>query len=152
MRFAIVASLMVSCGVAAVAQSAPVKMGLWESARVITRGGSPTTVKSQFCITPENYKDALGMAIVPPAGCKVNTTKNANGYTFDGGCTGADGATMRLNGMEAVDDSEHTRAASHTITTATKDKPSVEVDMKASHRFVSASCGAVTPDKPVTKN
>jgi hypothetical protein len=147
MRRVTMAAMTLGCGLAW-AQSAPVKMGLWEGTRLTTPvGGAPTTLKSQICVTPESFEKSLGMINAQTPGCKIDTVKNAKGYTFVGSCALPNGGSMQLRGAESIDDPEHTSGSSHT--TMTMGGKTIESDSKRTSRFVRADCGAVAPGKPV---
>ena len=147
MRLAAIVAMGIVCSVAS-AQNPPVKMGLWEGTRITTPAGAePATVKTQICVTPETFERSLGMMTKQQPGCTINTVKTAKGYTFDGSCSLPNGGSMQLHGMESIDDSEHTSGSSHS--TMTMNGKTMESDSKRTSKFVSSSCGAVQPGKPV---
>jgi hypothetical protein len=130
------------------AKPAPVRMGLWEGTTIITPAtGAVSTTVSQMCVTPEAWEKALGMVNPQEPGCKVTLVKNAKGDTFDATCELAERVTMQMKGTESVDDMEHTHTASSSSMVV--NDIGGKSTMTSTHRFVSASCGAVTPGKPV---
>jgi hypothetical protein len=94
------------------AQSAPIKMGLWEKTIVTSNGeGSPSTMKAKSCITPSAWQEMVANQSKPHEGCTMNTVKNANGYTFNGTCNIPHGSSLVISGSSAIPDSEHIVAA-----------------------------------------
>jgi Protein of unknown function (DUF3617) len=120
-------------------------MGLWEKTIVSSIGeGSPTTVTAKSCITPQIWQQMVANAQKPHDGCKMNTAKTANGYTFNGTCNAGQGSSLVISGTETIQDSEHIVGESHSTTTM-NGKPR-KIDVHSVSRFVSSSCGSVKPD------
>lgn len=126
------------------AQNPPVKMGLWEKTVVSSSGeGSPTTVTANSCITTQVWQQMMANAQKPHDGCKMNITKTANGYTFNGTCNLGQGSPLVISGSETIQESEHITSESHSTTTI-NGKPR-KIDVRSVSRFLSTSCGSVKP-------
>src|SRR5580704_11849214 len=118
MRSMVVTAVVAIGSASLLAQSAPVKMGLWEKTMVTSNGdGAPATMKSKSCITPEEWQQMVANVQKPHDGCKMNTVKTANGYTFNGTCNIGEGSSVVMNGSQTIQDSEHIVSASHSTTT-----------------------------------
>jgi hypothetical protein len=151
MRSMVIAAVLGAGSATLLAQSAPVKMGLWEKTIVSSMGeGSPTTVTAQSCITPQVWQRMVASAQKPHDGCKMNTAKTANGYTFNGTCNAGPGSLLVIRGTETIQDSEHIVSESHSTTTM-NGKPR-KIDVHSVSRFVSSSCGSVKPDDSAGDN
>jgi hypothetical protein len=139
------AVLAVSSGLL-LAQSAPIKMGLWEKTMVTTSGtGAPSTLKARSCIDPATWQEMVANVSKQHEGCTINTVKTANGYTFSGSCTMAH-TTIVMNGSSTVQDSEHIVSESHSTTTVNGQKK--QMDSRSTSRYLGADCGNVMPGKP----
>jgi hypothetical protein len=126
------------------AQTAPVKMGLWEKTIVTSMGeGAPTTVTAKSCVTQQQWQEMVANAQKPHEGCKMNQVKTANGYTFNGTCNLPGGTSMVMNGSQTIQDSEHIVSDSHS--TATTNGKTRKIDTHSVSRFVSSSCGSLKP-------
>ena len=145
MRFKLMLPLLTVGSGILLAQSAPIKMGLWEKTIVTTGQGGPATMKARSCITPATWEQMLANASKQHKGCTLNNSKTANGYSFSGTCTMPHGS-MVLKGSSTISDSEHIVSDSHTTTTV--DGKVHEIDSHATSHFVSASCGTVKPGEP----
>ncbi|HEY3927899.1 MAG TPA: DUF3617 family protein [Candidatus Koribacter sp.] len=150
MRVLIVFTFLAITSVAASAQAAPVKMGLWEKTMTTSTGsGAPTTSKSRSCVTPEEWKEMDANVTRKRQGCTAAAVRNAKGYTFNSTCTiGA--TTMVINGSTTIPDAEHIVTESHTTMTINGEKK--QTDSHSVSRFVSADCGKVQPGEPEEVN
>jgi hypothetical protein len=147
MRSIVITAVLAAGSASLLAQSAPVKMGLWEKTIVTSNGeGSPTTIKAQSCITPEAWQQMVTAIQKPHDGCKMNTVKTANGYTFNGTCNLPQSSPLVINGSETIQDSEHIVAESHSTTTMNGKTRKLET--RSTSKFLSSSCGSVKPDDP----
>jgi hypothetical protein len=132
---------------AACAQSAPFKMGLWENKITTTNGPTdkdPATLTSRSCVTPESWQKMFN-SMAQKQGCTSNMNKIPNGYTFTASCTSARGA-MKTNGTLTVQSPEHVVIDSHTVMTLSGKMR--QIDLHGEGRFVSSSCGNITPGDP----
>ena len=128
------------------AQSPPVKMGLWETNTVIDNGGSaPTKVKVTVCITAADWEKILQGETQQRPGCTHSTMKTATGFSFDVSCSSSR-MTMQAHGASRILDSEH--AQSETRMTMNLDGKTNNVVSHSDSHYVSASCGAVKPGEP----
>lgn len=147
MRFIVITAVLAAGSASLLAQSAPIKMGLWEKTMVTSNGdGAPATMKSKSCITPEEWQQMVANVQKPHDGCKMNTVKTANGYTFNGTCNIGEGSSVVMNGSQTIQDSEHIVSASHSTTTM--NGKTRKTDIQSSSRFLSSSCGSVRPGNP----
>lgn len=127
------------------AQSAPVKMGLWEKTIVSSTGeGAPTTVTAQSCITPQLWQQMVANAQKPHDGCKMNNVKTANGYTIHATCNLPQGDSLVISGSETIQDPEHIVSESHSISTG--NGKTRKIDVRSTSKFISSSCGSVKPE------
>lgn len=151
MRSIVITAVLAVGSASLLAQSAPVKMGLWEKTMVTSNGdGSPTTMKAKSCITPAEWQQMMANAQKSHDGCKMNTVKTTNGYTFNGTCNIAQGSSLVMNGAETFQDSEHIAAESHSTTTM--NGKTRKLDIRSTSRFLSSSCGSVKPGDPEIEN
>ena len=130
----------------------PIRMGLWEAtfSGSVTMDGKPapttpgvTTGKSRSCYTPQSWTGAFGSD--SQRGCKrVNETWANRKYSFDLECPNMHG-TGHIEATFAGEESGH--GSVH-----------IEMEPPGHHmvmdrtfdlKFVSADCGAVTPEHPV---
>jgi Protein of unknown function (DUF3617) len=147
MRFLMMAAVFGFSGVSLLAQSAPIKMGLWEKTIVSSTGeGAPTTVTAKSCITPQAWQQMIASMQKPHDGCKMNNVKTANGYSFNGTCNLPQSSSLAISGSETIQDSEHIVSESHS--TATSSGKTRKFDVHSTSRFLSSSCGSVKPDDP----
>ena len=147
MRSIVITAVLAIGSASLMAQSAPIKMGLWEKTMVTSNGdGAPATMKAKSCITPEEWQRMVANAQKPHDGCKMNTVKTANGYTFNGTCNIPPGPTMVINGSQTIQDSEHIVSESHS--TSTTNGKTRKTDSHSTSRFLSSSCGSIKPGDP----
>ena len=147
MRSIVMTAVLAIGSASLLAQSAPIKMGLWEKTMVTSNGdGAPATMKAKSCITREEWERMVANAQKPHDGCKVNTVKTANGYTFNGTCNFPQGPTLVINGSQTIQDSEHIVSESHS--TSTTNGKTRKTDIHSTSRFLSSSCGSVKPGDP----
>lgn len=129
------------------AQTAPVKMGLWEKTLVMTGGpAGDRTIKAKSCVTPDTWKEMVGNASKQQSGCTNNIAQNAHGYTFDGTCTLQGGGSVVIHGTTTIQDSDH--IVSETHSTSTRNGQKHDVNMHSTSRFLSSDCGKVKPGDP----
>jgi hypothetical protein len=147
MRSIAVTAVLAMGSASLLAQSAPIKMGLWEKTMVTSNGdGAPATMKAKSCITPEEWQRMVADAQKPHDGCKMNTVKTANGYTFNGTCNIPQGPTLVISGSQTIQDSEHIVSESHSTSSA--NGKTRKTDSHSTSRFLSSSCGSVKPGDP----
>ena len=147
MRSLVVTAVVAIGSASLLAQSAPIKMGLWEKTMVTSNGeGAPATLKSKSCITPEEWQRMVANVQKPHDGCKMNTSKTANGYSFQGTCDIPRGPSMVINGSQTIQDSEHIVSESHS--TSTINGKTRKTDSHSISRFLSSSCGSIKPGDP----
>jgi hypothetical protein len=147
MRSTIILAVLATSSGVLLAQSAPIKMGLWEKKMVTTGGtGAPTTMTAKSCINPEAWQEMVGNLSKQHEGCTTNTVKNAHGYTFSGSCTIPHGGTMVMNGTLTIQDTEHIIAESHSTTTNNGQKR--QMDSHSTSIFLGADCGNIKPGEP----
>jgi len=90
--FVCLAAVLALGGCATQAQQAsvpPIKMGLWEVTMDARRLEPPMfkTFVSQFCLTPETWRDAIDGTGKPLPGCDMhNYKKDAAGWSFEVTC------------------------------------------------------------------
>ncbi|HEY0263751.1 MAG TPA: DUF3617 family protein [Granulicella sp.] len=131
----------------AVAQSAPVKMGLWETTASMQTPMGKRTIVTQSCFTQETYEKALASVQAPPQECSFHNEKSADGFNISGTCSMQQGMTMEMRGKVTIVDAGHTNTTVHT--TMNMQGQSMESDMESTSSFVKADCGAVQPGKSV---
>ncbi len=147
MRSIVITAVLAMGSASLLAQSAPIKMGLWEKTMVTSTGdGAPATMKAKSCVTPEEWQRMAANAQKPHDGCTMNTVKTANGYTFNGSCNIPQGPTLVINGSQTIQDSEHIVSESHS--TSTTNGKTRKTDSHSTSRFLSSSCGSVKPGDP----
>jgi hypothetical protein len=147
MRFLVMAAMFGLGSACLLAQSAPIKMGLWEKTMVTSNGdGAPATMRAKSCITPQAWQEMMASMQKPHDGCKINNVKTANGYSFNGTCNLPGGASMAISGTQTIPDSEHIVSESHS--TSTSNGKTRKIDTHSTSRFLSSSCGSVKPDDP----
>lgn len=147
MRSTIMLAVLATSSAVLLAQSAPIKMGLWEKKMVTTDGtGAPTTMTAKSCINSEAWQEMVGNLSKQHEGCTMNNVKNAHGYTFSGSCTFPHGGTMVTNGTLTIQDAEHIVAESHSTTTNNGQKR--QMDSHSMSSFLGADCGTVKPGEP----
>jgi hypothetical protein len=150
MRYLVIMAVLAAGSTSLLAQSAPVKMGLWEKTMVVSSDGTQSTMKAKDCVTPEEWQRMTANIQKPHEGCKINTVKNGNGYTYSGTCNVPQGPSMVLSGSQTIQDSEHILSETHTTTTMNgKTRKS---DIHSTSRFLSSSCGSIKPGAPEMEN
>lgn len=144
MRLHVTAAILATASLTLLAQSAPVKMGLWEKTMVTSIGsGSPETMTAQSCITPEAWQRMTANIQKQHDGCTMNVVKTANSYSFSGTCSAGKGPAQ-ISGSETIKDSEHIVAESHSV--MTMNGVTRKLDTRSTSRFLSANCGSVAPE------
>jgi Protein of unknown function (DUF3617) len=147
MRSFVLIAALAGCSGVLFAQSAPIKMGLWEKKMTMDMGtGTPTKIAAKSCITPETWREMVGSMSKQHEGCTVDNVKNAHGYTFTATCKTPNGGTMVTNGSATFQDSQHIVAESHTIMTMNGQKR--KMDSKSTSSFLGADCGNIKPGEP----
>jgi threonine synthase len=151
MRYLVITAVLAACSASLLAQSAPIKMGLWEKTMVTSIANGPqTTMKAKDCVTPEEWQRMTANIQKPHEGCKMNTVKTGNGYTYSGTCSLPQGSSLVMNGSQTIQDSEHILSENHSTTTINgKTRKS---DIRSTSRFLSSSCGSVKPGDPEIEN
>jgi hypothetical protein len=131
----------------------PMKMGLWETTSTVKMSGAAlpggmklpgSTVKVRACMTPESYAKNLGAAQNQQDCTRSNEKWTLKGYSFDLACKRGNAtghADITFEGMEAAHSVIHL--------SMNMGSGSMDMDSTADAHFVSADCGAITPDKPV---
>ncbi len=129
------------------AQSPPIKMGLWEKKMVIsTSVGEPHTITAKSCVTPQTWEEMVSRVDKPRPNCTNNMKKTGNGYTFDTTCSGTNGMSIQVKGSSTIKDSEHIVSESHSTTTI--NGKTRQTSTQSTGRFVSVSCGNIKPRDP----
>jgi uncharacterized protein DUF3617 len=147
MRSMVITAVLAAGSASLMAQSAPIKMGLWEKTMVTSNGdGAPATMKAKSCITPVVWQEMVSQIQRPHDGCKMNTVKTGNGYTFNGTCNIPPSPALVISGSQTIQDSEHIVSDSHS--TSTTNGKTRKTDIHSVSRFLSSSCGSVKPDDP----
>ena len=151
MRSKVMMAVIAVGSVTVLAQSAPIKMGLWEKTIVSSHGdGAPTTMKAKSCITAEAWQKMSASLQHPHDGCNMNVVKTGNSYTFNGTCNIGHDSPMTITGSETIQDSEHIVSETHSTTTMNGTPRKFET--RSTSRFLSSSCGSITPDDPEIEN
>jgi hypothetical protein len=152
MRKLAILAVLIASTVSVFAQSAPIKMGLWEKRMTMDTGtGAPTNINTKSCVTLETWQEMVGnMDKKRDDGCTVDKQKSDHGYTFTATCKTPKGGTMVTTGSASIKDSEHIIAQSHTTITTNGQKRVME--MKSTSTYLGASCGDVKPDEPQTED
>jgi hypothetical protein len=145
MRFRLMLPLLAAGSGILLAQSAPIKMGLWERTMVTTGHAGPVTMKVKSCITPATWEEILANTLKQHQDCTMNNSKTAHGYMSSGSCAIPHGS-MVLRGSTTMQDSEHIVSEFHS--TMTVDGKVLESESHFTSHFVSASCGTVKPGEP----
>jgi len=147
MRRLTILAILAASTVMVFAQSAPIKMGLWEKKMTMDMGtGTPQNINSKSCITAETWQEMVGNMGKQREGCTIDQQKNAHGYTFSATCKTSGGGTMVTSGSANIQDSEHIVSQSHTDVTTNGKKRTM--DMKSTSTFLGADCGKIKPDEP----
>jgi hypothetical protein len=149
MRSKIVLIVLAASSTMLLAQSAPVKMGLWEKEITFKGPNGPNTIKARSCVTPATWQEMVQNSNKQQEGCTMHNVKTASGYSFDATCTIPPGGTMVIKGSTTLQDSEHIVSDSHS--TITRNGQKTERDIHSTSHFVSASCGNVKPGEPETE-
>lgn len=127
----------------AVAQSLPVKAGLWENI-VYDDDGKPN-ITSLACMTPTSFAEAM-TKVNSTEGCKLSVHDvTSHGMVVDMSCDRKTVQMQKHSVLEVVD-SEHVKSTM-TMKTTVNGKAS-DTTTKAAARFKSASCGDVKPNQP----
>ena len=136
----------VALGQGAAPQPPPIKMGLWEK-KMETTGGpaGAMTLKSKSCVTPGTWQEMVENASRQHAGCSINITKTAHGYSFTGSCNQAH-STAVISGSATIEDAEHIVAETHSTMTMNGQKR--EIQTHSTSHYVGADCGKVKPGDP----
>jgi hypothetical protein len=117
----------------------PIKMGLWEA--TITNSIAANSIKTQSCVTPQSYQDA--MAHVPP-GCTItNKVQTSTSITADVSCTLQRGGTT--TGHLDVELPDPGTMRSTIKLTINANGQSVPMTLTTESHFLSADCGDVAP-------
>jgi hypothetical protein len=128
------------------AQSAPIKIGLWEKKMVMSGGsGVPETLTAKDCITPATWEQMLANASKQHAGCTINNVKTAHGYTFSGTCVSAHVNTS-FKGSTTIQDSEHILSDTHM--SMNMNGQTHQSDSHSISRYLGPDCGAIKPGDP----
>jgi hypothetical protein len=124
----------------------PVKMGLWEKTSVFSgASGESNTLVSKSCITPAEWQKMVDRTSKPRPNCKMDVQQKSQSYTFKGTCDTAH-TSMALDGSQTIQDSEHIVSDSHSVITIRGQQR--ETKTHSTSRFLSASCGNITPGGP----
>ena len=150
MRSTLILAILASTSMMLLAQSAPIKMGLWEKEVSFSAPGMPTSIKARSCVTPDSWQEMVQNSNKPREGCTMHNTKTAHGYSIDVTCVLPSVGTMVVKGSSTIQDSEHIVSDSHSTTT-NKGITTVR-DIHSTSHFVSASCGNVKPGEPQAVN
>jgi Protein of unknown function (DUF3617) len=151
MRSFVVIAALAGCSGILFAQTAPVKMGLWEKNMTMDMGtGTPRQITAKSCITPETWQEMVGNISKQREGCTVENVKNVRGYTFNATCTTSSGGTMVTSGSATIQDSQHIVSQSHTTMTTHGQKR--EMESKSTSTFLGADCAKVKPGEPETED
>ena len=142
-----VASFVVLAGLGGLlwAEQPPVKMGLWEKTTVTTGVGTPDTMVSKSCVTPEAWQQMMARMAKPRPECTMNVQHTGQSYSYKGSCNTGH-ATMTIDGTQTIQDSEHIVSDSHTIMTI--GGKTREVKNHSTSHYLGANCGKITPDDP----
>lgn len=125
------------------AQSLPVKSGLWENV-VYGDDGKPT-LTALNCFTPTSLAEMMSSVAKRP-GCKINSQNaTSKGITIDLSCI-TPKVQMTSHGVLEVLDSEHVRST-QTMKMTMNGQTRVTTT-KAAASFKSPNCGNVTPGQP----
>lgn len=151
MRCLTILAIMAAGSAQVFAQTAPIKMGLWEKKMTMETGtGAPTNINSKSCVTPETWKEMASNMDKKQDGCTIDRQKSDHGYTFTATCKMPTGGTMVTTGSATFKDSEHIVEQSHTTITTNGQKRVTEV--KSTSTYLGADCGSVKPDEPETED
>jgi hypothetical protein len=128
------------------AQSAPIKMGLWEKKMVMSGGGgAPETLTAKDCITLATWEQMLANASKQHAGCTINNVKTAHGYAFSGTCVSAH-VNSSFKGSTTIQDSEH--IVSDMYMSMNMKGQTRQSDSDSTSRYLGSDCGAIKPGDP----
>lgn len=129
----------------------PMRMGLWETESVTKMnmpdmpagmpGMGARTVKVRSCMTPDSYQKYLGASASQKDCVRSNEVWGAHSYKFDLACN----AGKMTGHVEVVFDGKE---ASHGTSHLEVKGRNMTIDATTTAKFVSADCGAVTPEKP----
>jgi len=151
MRSLTILAVLAASSVMMLAQSAPIKMGLWEKKMTMDMGtGTPQNINSKSCITPETWQEMVGNMDKAHEGCTVDKHKTDHGYSFTATCKTSNGGSMVTTGSADIQDSERIVSQSHTDMTTNGKKRSM--DMKSTSTFMGSDCGKVKPNEPETED
>lgn len=151
MRNLTILALLAAGSIPMFAQSAPVKMGLWDKKITMDNGdGAPSHLHSKSCVTPEVWQEMMANMNKKRDGCTTDNQRTGHGYTFTATCKMASGGTMEIAGSTTIVDSEHIVSKTHTVSTMNGQKK--VADSSSTSTYLGASCGKITPDDPEIEN
>jgi hypothetical protein len=152
----------------AVAQPAPIKMGLWHGKVVSTMSGlelppdvvarlkamgrpvpgsAPTTTETESCLTPEKWKEMLTKS-QDRENCRYDNLKvDSSGMSGDMECTTARGTTKGHMQMNFVSPEKVHGTVHMEVTSARRPQP-VLMDMTIDSTYEGADCKGISPDEP----
>lgn len=142
-----VAALLCASSHVLLAQTPPIKMGLWEKKMTTTREtGAPVTLTSKSCVTAEEWERMMANSAKPHKNCTVNKSTTAHGYSFNSTCTMQGGASLSITGSTTIQDPEHITGEMHS--TMTRNGQKQEMQSQSTSRFLSSDCGSIKPGDP----
>ncbi|HEU4636565.1 MAG TPA: DUF3617 domain-containing protein [Edaphobacter sp.] len=159
----------VSIPAAAVAQSAPIKMGLWHGKTVSTikglelppdvvarlkamgrpvPGGEPTTTETESCLTPEKWREMLAGPRAHENCSYSNMKSDSSGMSGDVECTSGRGDVSKGHIQMNFVSSEKVQGTMHVETTSARRPQPMLIDMTIDSTYEGADCKGISPDSP----
>jgi hypothetical protein len=154
---------------AMVAQSAPIKMGLWHGKSVSTMSGlelppdvvarlkamgrpvpgsEPTTTETESCLTPEKWKEMLTKS-QDRENCSYSNMKvDSSGMSGDMECATARGGTTKGHMQMNFVSPEKVHGTVHMEVISARRPQPILMDMTIDSTYEGADCKGISPDDP----
>jgi len=152
-----------------VAQSAPIKMGLWHGKVVSTMtglqfppevvarlkamgrpvpGSEPTTTETESCLTPEKWKEMLAKT-QSRENCHYSNLKvDSSGMSGDMVCASQRGSSAKGHMEMNFVSSEKVHGTVHMEVVSTERPQPILMDMTIDSTYEGADCKGISPDDP----
>jgi hypothetical protein len=153
----------------AIAQSAPIKMGLWHGKAVSTMtglelppdvvarlkamgrpvpGSEPTTTETESCLTPEKWKEMLAKSQERENCSYKNLKVDSSGMSGDLECTTARGGTTKGHLQMNFLSSEKVHGTVHMEVISAQRPQPILMDMTIDSSYEGTDCKGISPDEP----
>ncbi|HTH53498.1 MAG TPA: DUF3617 domain-containing protein [Edaphobacter sp.] len=165
--FAVSLAAVVPC--MGVAQSPPIKMGLWRGKAVSTMTGlqippevaaklkamgrsvpgtEPTTIDTESCLTPEKWKEMLGKTQDRENCTYSNMKVDSGGMSGDMACSTPCGGSAKGHVQMNFVSDEKVHGTVHMEVITTQRPQPIIMDMTIDSTYEGADCKGISPDEP----